>query len=153
MDKISSFIPPDSGIQFVYRISYSTPVAPIIAVRIARIQIRNDTSVEIIAKTKDTYGNTRTLRSLKLTEGDAGRLLSLLRWEEFFKLDSLSHIPPNLTRAIKDGNHCTLEGTSGSEFNEVHRVQLQQDSPLDPAKTFLFGVYGFLSNLGIWKTQ
>lgn len=99
---------PDSGFQYVYRLSYVTPVARLIGMRLARIEIRNDSTIEIIAKTEGMDDKILTSRSFVLSEPDAGKLQAILRWEEFVKFDSESHTAPDHTRTLKDGDFCAL---------------------------------------------
>ena len=144
---------PNSGFQFVYRISYVTPVARLIGMRLARIEIRNDSSIEIIAKTEDMNDKILTSRSFVLSEADADKLRAILRWEEFVKLDSESHAAPDHTHTMKDGDFCALEGISGTAYHAIARSGIERDTSQDPAKAPLLSLYNLLNNLGVWRTQ
>jgi hypothetical protein len=146
-------IAPDSRAQFIYRILFSTPVAPLISARYAWITVKNDSTLKITAKTIGMNNKILTSRSFSLSAAEANELLPLLRWEEFVKLDSLAHIPVDPSRLIRDGNHCVLEGIHQGQFHAIYRSQIQRDLSLDPAKPLMFDLYNFLNDLGAWQTQ
>jgi hypothetical protein len=137
----------------VYRISYMTPVARQIGLRLARIEVQTDSSVQITAKTEDGRDD-RILssRSIHLSGAEAAQLLALVQWNEFTKFDSVSHVPPDRTKIRVDGNFCALEGVHEGEFHALYRSQIEQDSESDPAKAELFSVFTFLKDIRVWQT-
>ena len=153
VDESPLSIQTNSGAQLIYRFSYATPVAEFIGMRLARIEIRNDSKVEIIAKTEDMNDRILTSRSLILPEADAHRILSLIRWEEFVYFDTANHSAPDRTHLDFDGDYCALEGTNGDKFHAVYRSQIEQNSSLDPAKVQMLRLYKFLNKLGVWRTK
>jgi len=139
--------------QTVFRISYVTPVAPQIGLRLARIEVHTDSSVEITAKTEDAREDKiLSSRSIHLSGAEAAQLLALLQWNEFLKFDSVSHVPPDRTKIRVDGNFCALEGVYEGEFHALYRSQIEQDSESDPAKAKLFAFLTFLKGIGVWQT-
>jgi hypothetical protein len=153
MDEKPLDISTHSDFQVVYRLSYATPVAPRIGLRLARIEVKNDLTVEILAKTEDMNDKILTSRVFRLSSSDASKLLALLRWEEFVQLDSLSHIPIDHIHTFFDGDYCALEGFHGGEFHAVSRSQIGRDVSLDQGKKPINGVFNLLNSLGAWQVQ
>jgi hypothetical protein len=150
----------DSGSISVYRLTLTTLTGPV-PIRMARVTVKDSSSVEIIAKRKDFDDQVRTTSHILLSLGDARRLISLLQWENFKSIDPSvqSPIDPNggtthrARVAIKDGGTLFLEGAHGNEFHAIHRRAPSETASIDPGYGLMRDLFDYLNSMGAWNVS
>jgi hypothetical protein len=150
----------DSGSISVYRLTLTALTGPI-PIRMARITVKNNSNVEIIAKRKDSDDQVRTTLRILLSPQDAKRLVSMLQGEDFNSMDPAvqpSNDPSGRTTreatvAIRDGGTMYLEGARGNEFHVIHRRAPSVTASVDPGYRLMRDLFDYLNSMGAWNVS
>jgi hypothetical protein len=153
---LSSFLDADSLV--VYRLTVRS-LTGAIPLRVARIRVRRDSTIEVTAKRQYLDDQVGYTTEVHLSGRNSMGLLEALRWTTFQLLATREPAEPaqsvrpgsGTKQFLRDGGSFSLEGARPDSFHIVFRRLPSEYFVPDPGQEFLRRVFQTLNTLGIWS--